>query len=224
MKTVFDNRQCAHVWAQQSQEHGRSASMSFRGPVLYSYQTPIAAFVQGRGNERVVLFNSRKYSMTTSGKHMPAAHQAVPSEMRTFTVPHCQPYGSQHLENLAHLVAEYKAYSATLMRVREMFRYEHETLERLESNAKDYARVFGFDLPAIDSRIDWHAAAERIARLDADPKRQARKAAKAAEREAANASRLAKKKPSNTRSNSPRFAWGWRGTRFATLKAARICA
>lgn len=29
MKTVFDNRMLAHVWASQSQPYGRSGSMKF---------------------------------------------------------------------------------------------------------------------------------------------------------------------------------------------------
>ena len=38
MKTVFDNRQLAHVWASQSQEHGRGSSFYFNGRVIYSYR------------------------------------------------------------------------------------------------------------------------------------------------------------------------------------------
>ena len=184
MKTVFDNRQCAHVWAQQTQDFGRSESMSFRGPVLYSYQTPIAAFVQGRGNElagtadgRVVLFNSRKYSVTTSGKHMPAAHAAV-THLRSFSVPNCTANSvAEHTANLTALVAGYRADADRLMRVRELWGYSRELLERAEVNVKDYARIFDLPLPGIDSAADYAKAAERLARLDADPKRAARKAA-----------------------------------------------
>lgn len=44
MKTVFDNRMVAHLFAHQSQEHGRnsSGSFSFHGQELISYNTTIA--------------------------------------------------------------------------------------------------------------------------------------------------------------------------------------
>ena len=49
MQTVFNNSMVAHVWAQQTQAHGRNAGNTFyfEGPTIYSYgeHFPIATFV-----------------------------------------------------------------------------------------------------------------------------------------------------------------------------------
>lgn len=100
MKTVFDNRQCAHVWAQQSQPYGRSNSMEFDGTVIKSYQTPVAAFAPvGKDRKfkqpifylddggRVVLVTCDSYSMTTASKHLPAVRRALRAEDHIYSVP-----------------------------------------------------------------------------------------------------------------------------------------
>ena len=66
MKTVFSNAQCAHVWAQQTQSHGRSTSTFFEGDSIFSYgyhyKTAKIHVVNGK---RVALVNSHSYSPTT---------------------------------------------------------------------------------------------------------------------------------------------------------------
>lgn len=48
MKTVFDNRQVAHVWAQQNQSQGRysNAQFYFRDRTIFSYRDswPLATY------------------------------------------------------------------------------------------------------------------------------------------------------------------------------------
>lgn len=82
MKTVFDTRQCAHVWAQRSQDSGRTPtrSASFTGSVFYSYATPIANFapINAKGDV-AALVTSHGYSNTTNGKHKPAV-RAITAE------------------------------------------------------------------------------------------------------------------------------------------------
>jgi hypothetical protein len=67
IKRVFTTPQTAHVWAAQSQDDGRSSNgnLYFRGRTIYSYRDswPLACFVR----PDVVLINSEKYSVTTSG-------------------------------------------------------------------------------------------------------------------------------------------------------------
>ena len=65
MKTVFSNKMCAHVWAQQSQLGGRSDHMRFDGPTLYSYSTPIGFIPNGAkyGRRVLLLAGSRMRSM-----------------------------------------------------------------------------------------------------------------------------------------------------------------
>lgn len=198
MKTKFDNRMCAHVWAQQRQTHGHSASMRFEGRTLYSYQTPIARLVDSRQSSApVALLTSNTYSVTTSGKHMPAAGAAV-SHLSTFTVPHLDDNATAHAGNLAYLVAEYGKARDSLMRANpagralENFRTgaaavfptaAHAKLAALYNEAARYARYFELPDPALPWQADADAAIARRDRLMADPKCQARAAARAAERE-----------------------------------------
>ena len=67
MKTVFDNRQLAHVWAQQKQPEGRGSHMFFDGASIFSYgrHFEIARFVT-RHKRRAVLVTTRSYSISTS--------------------------------------------------------------------------------------------------------------------------------------------------------------
>ena len=79
MRTSLRNTdEAAHVWAAQTQQHGKSGNVFFEGPTLYSYGThfPIAKVytLQDTG-ERIALFNSRTYSNSTS-RHQSAARSA----------------------------------------------------------------------------------------------------------------------------------------------------
>lgn len=83
MKTVFSTRQCVHVWAQQSQEKGRSSkgSIFFQDKTIWSYGThfPMAHF----WNDETVIINSDSYSSTTQ-KHMSYVRQAVNHKNRLY--------------------------------------------------------------------------------------------------------------------------------------------
>lgn len=80
MKTVFTNRQCVHVWAQQSQSEGRSGNRNifFHDRTIYSYghHFPMAMFVKNTRGEEAVLITGEKYSSTTAG-HVSAVWSAV---------------------------------------------------------------------------------------------------------------------------------------------------
>jgi hypothetical protein len=73
MKTVFPSHELAHVWAAQSQTHGRCASsMSFQGKDFYSYRTVIARIL----DDGSVAVAQDRYSHATS-KHQSYVRQAV---------------------------------------------------------------------------------------------------------------------------------------------------
>lgn len=75
-KTVFENSMVAHVWAQQTQAHGKSnnGQFYFDGRCIYSYGSHfLAGFVV---DENTVLINANGYSVTTS-KHMSYVRRAV---------------------------------------------------------------------------------------------------------------------------------------------------
>jgi hypothetical protein len=167
MKTVFSNSQCAHVWAQQSQQHGRGSSVSFRGPSFKSYRTTIAKFVRAPngGHPRdVVLFSSQSYSITTNGKHKANAWRAV-RRLRspwyryipTYVVPTveaggCNRHDLDHAANLAYLVQDYRDQGERMMRASHLY---HESaddicaaLAQTLAVATDYAADFGLPDPA----------------------------------------------------------------------------
>ncbi len=189
MKTVFSNQQCAHVWAAQTQPHGRSASMHFDGRKLYSYQTVIAMLHDvGESGECVALFNSRRYSATTSGKHMPAAHRAT-NHLTSYTVPICTAQSAaEHAINLASLVADYAAEKIKIKRAVSEWGQRTHRLVELHHTARTYARCFGLEAPISGAQlandlaeIRLHLEARRVKRET--PAYLAAQTRKAAERE-----------------------------------------
>lgn len=85
MKTVFENRMVAHVWAQQNQSEGRSSNSQFyfRDKTIFSYRDswPLATFV--KPNE--VLLNTQRISLTTS-KHLSYVRQALNHDAKIWHV------------------------------------------------------------------------------------------------------------------------------------------
>jgi len=63
----MNNRQIAHLWAQQESKGRRGSNFFFDGATIYSYGShfPIARFVSNDHGERAVLFTTRDYSVTT---------------------------------------------------------------------------------------------------------------------------------------------------------------
>lgn len=203
MKTVFPNAQLTHVWAQQTQHSGRSGSMSFEGPTLYSYKTPIAKFYTLPTSGRVVLATSETYSITTSSKHMPALWRALMGlgSARVFRVPFIELDPSKarlqgmgrvgtHLQNLDAIVARYVATRESELRHIKVYRSAYDRLEPIQRDARAYAQIFGLPVPTLDARADSDGI-ERI-RAERKAKRetpaylaaQARKAELAAARDA----------------------------------------
>ena len=66
MKTVFNNNECMHVYAQQSNDQGRTnnGSVFFNGKTIYSYghYFPMCHFI----DDNTAFVNSSSYSMSTS--------------------------------------------------------------------------------------------------------------------------------------------------------------
>jgi hypothetical protein len=116
-KTVFSrNAQVAHVWGQQSQDHGRSPTpsgagrfgfvsgatsadeprVSFKGRVFYSYREPVARLVENAHGVLCLIYTSRHWSSSTSG-HVGDARGAVRHlvDGRVWSVPDIggHPYG-----------------------------------------------------------------------------------------------------------------------------------
>lgn len=210
MKTVFSNAMCAHVWAQQSQPHGHSGAMKFDGAVAYSYAEPVAHIAHTPAGARVALFTSKNWSPTT-GRHLSEYRSAVPSGIPQFTVPdifwiertRVAQYG--HDTNVKYLRSEYAATVAKLMRAQcdgwsvanqAASHYSgpstyptnaHDTLYGLAKVLADYSVIFQLGLPPLAWSTDADAIIARRDRLLNDPKRQAKAAARVAQRAAADA-------------------------------------
>ena len=207
MKTVFSNKMCAHVWAQQSQLGGRSDHMRFDGPTLYSYSTPIGFIPNGAKYGLVALLTSDSYSPTTSSTHMPAASTAVRGR-RVWSVPQLGVSATACRDNLAYLQHEYTHEIESLMRVPcDSFRVsEYRTSGEFEdapSQAHRMLREMAADIAAFMRTFDVagpvltpdESAAKIIARRDrlmADPKRKAEREAREALNRARAAARAAK--------------------------------
>jgi hypothetical protein len=190
MKTVFSNSMVAHVWAQQSQAHGHSGSMSFDGAVLFSYRTPIAAFVQSVTGDRVALVTSQTYSMTTSSKHMPQVSRAL-NYANYFRVPFVvAPFGRSQREvhdaNFKVLCAAYNEHCDKARRARDYYGDLHANLQELADTANKYATAFGLEPFAYNAVTDSAAILgfrdARTARLNT-PQAIAKRERDAAKRE-----------------------------------------
>jgi hypothetical protein len=155
------NAMTAHLWAQRDKPSARSSNgnLSFDGPTLYSYTTPIGRFVDVPGRGDVVLVTSQSYSVTTSGKHMPALYRALrEGGPRRFTVPNLGSYysgpaKSEHEENLEHLLSEYRDSAARVQRMRDYYGNEEgltATLRELADVACDYAELFDLPRPGLN--------------------------------------------------------------------------
>lgn len=198
---AYDNGMCAHVWAQQSKESGKSGNgnMSFEGRALYSYRTPIGRFVDTVDGRRAVLVTSETFSMTTSSKHMPALWRAIDygrgAFAPCFTVPHLcggsdldythfDLTAKKHAANLAHLIGRYDDIVAKASRARSYYQAGLlDDLEKAYDTARDYAAAFGLAAPEPRCpQFDFDAIeAKRAAR---DAKRNAPGAAEKREAEA----------------------------------------
>lgn len=210
MKTVFSNSMCAHMWAQQTQAFGRSDNLSFNGPTLYSYRTAIGYIPDGAKFGLVALLTSNTYSATTSCKHMPAASAAVRGR-RVWRVPQLGISALQCRDNLDYLQREYTKEIDALMRVSgDSFRvsdlrdsdgdaaimahgptFAHRTLYEMAESIRDFMRTFDVAGPVLTPNESAAITIARRDRLLNDPKRQAKAAARVAQRAAADAKQRA---------------------------------
>lgn len=189
MKTVFTNAMCAHVWAQQTQAHGRSASMHFTGEYLYSYNTQIGYIPNGAEFGLCALLTSNTYSMTTSGKHMPAARDAVRGRV-TWYVPHLSVGAGASASNADYLLGVYRAQVRSMQRmlswywtsVQDVYGGISYSWNEYASFCDKFEVERAVDTRSVDAELIWQRC-ERLTRERADPayvaRAEARKAARA---------------------------------------------
>lgn len=133
----MNNRQVAHVWAQQSGKDANGSNFHSRGETIYSYGShfPIARF----DGLNVVLFVDHGYSNSTS-KHINYTRQAVPSRCKVFHVNN--PRAStkpEHIANFQEMKTQALQLISTLPRLRSR---KAETIDRINgiiAHANEYA-------------------------------------------------------------------------------------
>lgn len=156
MRQVFANRMVAHVWAQQTQPSGRSGNGNFyfRDSMIFSYRDsfPIARFATDAHGNKIVLFTSHDYSISTA-HHKSMARRAIPDDVPVYTVDDV--LSDDRGADLRDRVAEYNEHCATLAKPRvHTWRDLDRRLEEVKEGAKGilrFAHAFGLDAPELDT-------------------------------------------------------------------------
>ena len=175
----MNNRQLAHVWAQQKKPRGKGSNFFFDGPRIYSYGAHyLAARFTDRRDEngaRIVLVNNHQYSMSTA-RHLSYVRGALygRNDVRVISVrdPRADGVPANMSGNLLDMRA---SYNGALQDAAHARTRSAEHLARAESIAADMrslAFAFGADMPelqpydrdAIRARIASQTAKEREAR------------------------------------------------------------
>jgi hypothetical protein len=105
MKTKFNNSELTHVWANQTQTHGKGSNMFFEHDSIYSYgyHFKLAQHITNKQGEKCVFFNDRHYSNSTS-KQQALVWRSIPANVQFFKVQSffndIETSTTAHLENL----------------------------------------------------------------------------------------------------------------------------
>lgn len=148
MRTKFDNRQLAHVWAQQTQPEGRGSNFFFDGPAPHSYGRHfcVARFVRPEDKgEPVVLVNVARYSVSTS-KHQGYARGALHGlPVRVFNVPDTDACGRdpwRHERNLTAYRNTIRHHVEAAARSRKYGEHELARARAAAEEAAQYCQAF----------------------------------------------------------------------------------
>lgn len=194
MKTVFTSREIAHVWAHQSAPHGKSpGAVSFNGPVIYSYSTAMARFIEHKG-KRAIILNVTSYSVSTS-KHQGRINSAIYGlDIPVFRVNGRQRgtdlrfYGSELFTYYIESAAKQEVQSL-LPRIRQTTRDSHKAqasafLEQAKAVAAFYGLRKKVDEKAVQRLATAKARAEKRERIAQEKREAAYRAEQLADYEA----------------------------------------
>lgn len=142
----MNNSQVAHLWAQQSKPNGKGSNFYFEGPTIYSYGShfPIATFTDKRdaNGEQIVLFTTDSYGQATS-KHISYTRRALSNDVRVLHVPHL----TNDSRNVTDYAQRFETAILKASRARTTAEYYISDAQQLQSDAADYCRAYGHDLP-----------------------------------------------------------------------------
>jgi hypothetical protein len=126
MRTKFSNSELTHVWANQTQTHGKGSNIFFEHDSIYSYgyHFKLAQHVTNKDGKKCVFFNDRSYSNSTS-KHQTLVWRSIPANVQFFKVQSffndIENSSESHLDNLKSYLeyakdAQQKAIKATKLK------------------------------------------------------------------------------------------------------------
>lgn len=111
MKTKFNNSELSHIWANQTQTHGKGSNMFFEHDTIYSYgyHFKIAQYVTNKDGQKCIFLNSRSYSKSTN-KQQSLVFGSIPANVQWYRVVSfindMQFQKLAHRENLTHYISE----------------------------------------------------------------------------------------------------------------------
>jgi hypothetical protein len=126
MRTKFSNSELTHVWANQTQTHGKGSNMFFEYDSIYSYgyHFKLAQHITNKDGKKCVFFNDRHYSNSTS-KQQTLVWRSIPANVEFYKVQSffndIETSTTAHLENLKSYLeyakdAQQKAIKATKLK------------------------------------------------------------------------------------------------------------
>ena len=111
MKTKFNNSELSHVWANQTQTHGKGSNMFFEHETIYSYgyHFKIAQYVTNKEGQKCIFLNQRSYSNSTN-KQQSLVFRSIPENVTFYRVisffNDINTSSTAHKENLTHYINE----------------------------------------------------------------------------------------------------------------------
>jgi len=147
MKTVFNNSEIAHVWANQQQETGKTANRTMffdeSGIYSYGYHFCIAKHMENKKG-KFMLFTTRNYSNTTS-KHINLVSFASQHIIKVY----CYFPDKSITDNLQRWLDEAKNTAKSLIRAKKPVKYIQQ-LQGLYNEASNYVEYMGLGSYKID--------------------------------------------------------------------------
>lgn len=145
MKTVFNNSELAHIYANQSQSNGRNAngSMFFERSTIYSYgyHFAISTIETNENGFECMLFTNRTYSNTTA-KQIGIVKNATRQYKKIFCY---NPKGTNE-ENFNSWQRDAEAFASKLLKAKKPEKYLNE-LSYIQREANEYAQFKGVQIP-----------------------------------------------------------------------------
>jgi hypothetical protein len=111
MKTKFNNSELSHIWANQTQSHGKGSNMFFEHETIYSYgyHFKIAQYITNKEGIKCIFLNQRSYSNSTN-KQQSLVFRSIPENVTFYRVVSffndINTSSTAHKENLTHYINE----------------------------------------------------------------------------------------------------------------------